>query len=59
MMARYKRLQLGVVGWSAIRKALGFFGHIAWQVSGWRESEAGERAGERAGGLKPIAAFDP
>ena len=38
MVARYKRLQLVVVGWSAKRKALGFFGHVTWQASGWRET---------------------
>jgi hypothetical protein len=39
----YKRSQLGVVEWSAKRKVSGFFGHITWQVSGWRESEAVEK----------------
>jgi hypothetical protein len=43
MVARYKRLQLVVVGWRAKRKVLGFFGHVTWQASGSRESEAGER----------------
>jgi hypothetical protein len=34
MVARYKKWQLGVSGWSAGRKALGFFGHVTWQASG-------------------------
>jgi hypothetical protein len=34
MVARYKKWQLGVSGWSARRKALGFFGHVTWQASG-------------------------
>ena len=38
MVARYKRRQLVVVGWSAKRKAIGFFGHVTWQASGWRET---------------------
>jgi hypothetical protein len=42
MVARYKRLQLVVVGWNAKRKALGFFGHVTEQVSGLREGEAVE-----------------
>ena len=44
MVARYKRRQLGVSGWNPERKALGFFGHVTWQASGWREGVAGERA---------------
>jgi hypothetical protein len=43
MVARYKRRQLVVVGWNPERKAIGFFGHVTWQASGWREGEAGER----------------
>jgi hypothetical protein len=50
MVARYKRLQLGVVGLNAKRKAIGFFGHVAWQASGWLESEAGKRI-ERNNGM--------
>jgi hypothetical protein len=38
MVEQYKSLQLGVVGWSAFRKALGFFGHVTGQASGWRET---------------------
>ena len=38
MVARYKRRQLGVSGWPVRRKALGFFGHVVWQASGWRET---------------------
>jgi hypothetical protein len=40
MVARYKRWQLGVVGWRTKRKAIGFFGHIAEQASGWREGKS-------------------
>jgi hypothetical protein len=39
-LARYKRLQLVVVGWNAERKALGFFGHVTGQVSGWRDKQS-------------------
>jgi hypothetical protein len=38
MVARYKRLQLGVIEWRAKRKALGFFVHVTGQVSGCRET---------------------
>jgi hypothetical protein len=39
------------IGWELVacgterltKKGLGFFGHVAWQVSGWCEGEAGER----------------
>jgi hypothetical protein len=34
MVEQYKRWQLGLVGWSAYRKALGFFGHVTGQASG-------------------------
>jgi hypothetical protein len=44
MVARYKRLRLGVSGWNLKRKALGFFGHVTWQASGWCESEAPAKA---------------
>jgi hypothetical protein len=44
MVEQYKRLQLGVVGWSAFRKALGFFGHVTGQASGWRETESAEQS---------------
>jgi hypothetical protein len=40
MLARYKRWQLGVVGWSARRKVIGFFGHFTGQASGSREISA-------------------
>jgi hypothetical protein len=40
MLARYKRWQLGVVGWNAKRKALGFFGHVTEQVSGQNEKRS-------------------
>jgi hypothetical protein len=40
MLARYKRWQLGVVGWHAKRKVIGFFGHVTEQVSGWSGGEA-------------------
>jgi hypothetical protein len=40
MLARYKRRQLGVVGWRAKRKVIGFFGHVTEQASGSRKSEA-------------------
>ncbi len=43
MLARYKRRRLGVSGWHDKRKALGVFGHVTWQASGWDECEAGER----------------
>jgi hypothetical protein len=33
-VARYKRLQLVVIGWNAKRKDIGFFGHITEQASG-------------------------
>jgi hypothetical protein len=39
MVERYKWPQLGVVGLRAERKVSGFFGHVAWQASGWRETE--------------------
>ncbi len=56
MVARYKRWRLGVSGWNPERKALGFFGHVAWQASGWREGEAGKRVerrrSRRAGGVR-------
>jgi hypothetical protein len=38
MLARYKRWQLVVVGWSTKRKAIGFFGHVTEQASGLRET---------------------
>jgi hypothetical protein len=41
IVARYKRLLLGVVGWCATRKVIGFFGHVTQQVSGWREKRSG------------------
>jgi hypothetical protein len=44
MLARYKRWQLGVVGWNAKRKAIGFFGHVTEQVSGQSESEATQKS---------------
>jgi hypothetical protein len=28
VVARHKRCQLGMVGWNAKRKAIGFFGHV-------------------------------
>jgi hypothetical protein len=34
MVARYKIQQLGVVGWNAKRKVIGFFGHVREQASG-------------------------
>jgi hypothetical protein len=40
MMARYKRLQLVVIGWNAKRKVIGFFGHVTEQVSASSEGEA-------------------
>jgi hypothetical protein len=51
MLARHKRLQLGVVGWNAKRKAIGFFGHVTEQVSGQSKSEAVEE--KRAARVKP------
>jgi hypothetical protein len=44
MVARYKRRQLGVSGWNPERKALGFFGHVAWQASGSLETAVGRPA---------------
>jgi hypothetical protein len=38
MVARYKSLQLGVIGWIALRKARRFFGHVTEQASGWSET---------------------
>lgn len=63
MVARYKGPQLGMSGWNPERKALGFFGHVTWQVSGWREGEAGERVARdvstpshsKKGKLRPAA----
>jgi hypothetical protein len=48
MLARYKRLQLVVVGWHAKRKALGFFGHVTEQVSGQSEKQSGLKSTESA-----------
>jgi hypothetical protein len=40
---RYKRWQLAACGTEHLTaKGLGFFGHVMWQASGWRESEAVE-----------------
>jgi hypothetical protein len=38
MLARYKRLQLVVVGWNAKRKVIVFFGHVTEQASGWSQT---------------------
>ena len=51
MVARYKRLQLVVVGWSAKRKAIGFFGHVAWQASGSHETGLDTLQTARCAGL--------
>jgi hypothetical protein len=40
MVEQCKSLKLGVVGWRAFRKALGFFGHVTGQASGWCETES-------------------
>jgi hypothetical protein len=43
---RYKRsVARGIPHRALIRKGLGFFGHVTWQASGWREGEAVERDG--------------
>jgi hypothetical protein len=39
----YKRWQLVACGTERLtKKGLGFFGHVAWQVSGWFEGGAAE-----------------
>jgi hypothetical protein len=39
-VARYKRWQLVVSGWNAIRKVVSFFGHVTRQASGWCETDS-------------------
>ena len=39
-LERYKRSQLGASGLNTQKKALGFFGHVTEQASGWLEGEA-------------------
>ena len=43
MVERYKSMQLGVVGWSAVRKARRFFGHVTEQASGWSETQSAKQ----------------